>query len=68
MTGGSYFRATDNESLKAIYDEIDALEKHLIKTTTLDVDLPEKSMPFIVIGILFLSIEFLLRLLFKTVS
>ncbi len=68
MTGGSYFRATDNESLKAIYDEIDELEKHLIKTTTLDVDLPEKSMPFIVIGILFLSIEFLLRLLFKTVS
>jgi Ca-activated chloride channel family protein len=26
LTGGRYFRATDNQSLAAIYDEIDALE------------------------------------------
>ena len=26
MTGGKYFRATDNDKLKAIYDEIDLLE------------------------------------------
>ena len=27
MTGGQYFRATDTDSLKAIYDQIDKLEK-----------------------------------------
>ncbi len=27
LTGGQYFRATDTESLKAIYDQIDKLEK-----------------------------------------
>lgn len=27
QTGGSYFRATDNESLRQVYDEIDQLEK-----------------------------------------
>lgn len=27
MTGGKYFRATDNNKLKAIYEEIDQLEK-----------------------------------------
>jgi len=31
MTGGLYFRATDGESLKAIFDNIDKLEKSEIK-------------------------------------
>lgn len=31
MTGGRYFRATSNESLKSIYDEIDKLEKTKIE-------------------------------------
>ncbi len=31
MTGGKYFRATDRESLKKIYKEIDSLEKTQIK-------------------------------------
>lgn len=30
-TGGQYFRATDNNSLRAIYDEIDQLEKVKLK-------------------------------------
>lgn len=33
MTGGQYFRATDNESLKQIYSEIDQLEKSKISVT-----------------------------------
>ena len=32
MTGGQYFRATDTESLKQIYEQIDKLEKHEIET------------------------------------
>lgn len=31
MTGGKYFRATDNEKLKAIYDEINQLEKSKVE-------------------------------------
>ncbi len=33
MTGGKYFRATDNRKLKAIYKEIDQLEKTKIEVT-----------------------------------
>lgn len=33
MTGGKYFRATDNRKLKAIYDEIDQLERTKIEVT-----------------------------------
>lgn len=33
MTGGKYFRATDNEKLKAIYREIDKLERTKIEVT-----------------------------------
>ena len=31
-TGGKYFRATDNETLKSIYDEINQLEKNRIES------------------------------------
>ena len=31
MTGGKYFRATDNAKLKAIYDEINQLEKSRVE-------------------------------------
>ena len=33
MTGGKYFRATDNSKLKAIYQEIDKLERTKIEVT-----------------------------------
>lgn len=33
QTGGKYFRATDNRTLKTIYDEIDKLEKTKIEVT-----------------------------------
>ena len=33
MTGGKYFRATDNAKLKAIYDEINQLEKSKVEVT-----------------------------------
>lgn len=33
-TGGQYFRATDTDSLKTIYDEIDKLEKTKVETQT----------------------------------
>ena len=33
MTGGQYFRATDKAKLKAIYDEINQLEKSKVEVT-----------------------------------
>lgn len=34
-TGGQYFRATDNESLQQVYDEIDQLEKSRVMVSSL---------------------------------
>lgn len=68
LTGGKYFRATDNEKLKAIYEEIDTLEKHLITSAVSNAHYPEKSMPFILIGLAILLLEFLVSLFFKSIS
>ena len=57
-TGGKYFRATDNNKLKEVYKEINELEKAKIKTIEYDIDLPEKANVFIVLGLIFLLLEF----------
>lgn len=60
VTGGTYFRATDNKKLKEIYDEINKLEKteiEEIKYTTYD----EKYRPLILIALGLLLLEVLLR-------
>jgi len=60
MTGGKYFRATDNESLKKIYTEIDKMEKS--KITERDyTDRAEEFLPFAVIAGIFLLLELLLK-------
>lgn len=60
-TGGRYFRATDNETLKEIYSEIDLLEK-----TKLDVKQFNKKTEefffFAALAALFILAEILLRL------
>ncbi len=59
-TGGKYFRATDNESLQSIYDEIDTLEKTEIEEFKF-YNYEEKYRLFLLLagGLLFL--EFLLK-------
>jgi len=62
-TGGQYFRATDNEKLQAIYNEIDALEKtklQEIKFYTYD----EKFDVFILWALALFSLEVILRYTF----
>lgn len=56
-TGGKYYRATDNESLKNIYAEIDKLEKVKIDATNFS-KYTEHFQPFVLIaiGALFLSL------------
>lgn len=67
-TGGKYFRATDNQKLKAIYEEIDQMEKAKIETIEFEIDLPERSMPFIVFALGLIGLELLIRVVFKSLS
>ena len=66
MTGGQYYRATDEKSLEAIYAEIDRLEKTEMEITTFK-RYSEEFRTFLIIGILLLILEMLLRIsVFKT--
>jgi Ca-activated chloride channel family protein len=59
-TEGTYFRATDNESLKEIYAEIDTLEKTKIEEFKY-YNYQEKFRIFVLFGLGFLLLEFVLR-------
>ena len=59
-TQGKYFRATDNNSLKEIYDEIDALEKTKIEEFKY-YNYQEKFRLFVFLGLGFLVLEFILK-------
>lgn len=59
-TDGQYFRATDNKSLKAIYSEIDQLEKTKISVTEYSKK-DERYFPFAIAAIVLLLCEVLLR-------
>ncbi|SMD02982.1 vWA domain-containing protein [Pedobacter africanus] len=60
VTGGKYFRATNNEKLKQIYQQIDKLERAKIAVTQYHKK-TERFLPFALIAVLLLLIEFLLR-------
>jgi Ca-activated chloride channel family protein len=57
ITGGKYFRATNNETLRSIYEQIDKLEKAKIDVTQYHKK-TELFLPFALIGLLFLLLEF----------
>lgn len=59
-TGGRYFRAKDNRSLRNIYAEIDHLEKSKVQITSFH-RFAEKFYPFVLAALLFLFLEVLLR-------
>ena len=60
MTGGNYFRATDNESLLAIYKEIDQLEKSKIDIQEYSIK-NEKYHLFALLAVSLLLAEIVLR-------
>jgi len=62
-TGGKYFRATNNDALSQVYKEIDKLEKDKIETIEYELDLPERSMPFILFGLVCMGIIPIINLL-----
>lgn len=59
-TGGLYFRATDNQALKKVFEEIDTLEKSKIEIASVQ-RLSEEFLPFAILAALFLLAEVLLR-------
>jgi Ca-activated chloride channel homolog len=59
-TGGKYYRAKGNESLKEIYKEIDQLEKTKIDITS-NRRYAEKFFPFAFGAMLFLFLEQILK-------
>lgn len=66
-TNGAYFRATDNATLKNIYDEIDQLETSKIEELRF-YDYQELFYQWAFAGLLLLLLEFLLRrTLFKSI-
>ena len=59
-TGGEYFRATDNKSLKSIYEQIDRLEKSKIRVREYSKR-HENFMPFVYAALLCLLLDILIR-------
>ncbi len=67
MTGGKYFRATDNEKLKEIYKEIDRLEKTIFEEKNF-TNKSEHYLPFAIAAGLLLLLEFILKnTIFKSI-
>lgn len=60
LTGGRYFRAVDNESLREIYQEIDKLEKYLISVQNVSSK-QELFLPFALLALALTFIELILR-------
>ena len=60
VTGGKYFRATNNRKLKEIYKEIDALEKTEVEEFKF-YNYEEKFRPLVLLALGLLLFEFLLR-------
>lgn len=68
QTGGKYYRAENEQSLKSIFEEIDTLEKTLIQDKEFYVR-PDMFWPVVAFAAFFLMLEWVLRLLwFKSVT
>ncbi|MDD5129036.1 MAG: VWA domain-containing protein [Candidatus Omnitrophica bacterium] len=59
MTGGKYFRATDTESLRKIYKEIDTLEKTIIEEKGYS-EYNELFSSFLILSLVFLFLDIVL--------
>jgi len=59
LTGGEYFRATDNNSLEEIYDKIEEMEKTRMVEKNFDKEPPYNPLTFIIYGliIIFLALS-----------
>ena len=66
-TGGKYFRATDKQKLKAIYDEINQMEKSKVEITDLTI-YHEQWVPLLLLALALLLVEMLFaQIIFKRI-
>ena len=63
QTGGQYFRATDNQSLRKIYGQIDQMEKSKVQITTFH-HYTEKFYPFVFAALALLLLEVIFKFTF----
>lgn len=56
LTGGEYFRATDFDSLRKVYEKIDAMERTPVETERF-LRYEERFLPFLAAGLLLLILE-----------
>ena len=67
-TGGRYFRATSNEKLEQIYEEIDQLERSKIEINEF-TRIHEEFLPFVMLSLALLLLGFILKnTVFKTLT
>jgi Ca-activated chloride channel family protein len=59
-TGGKYFRATNNDKLKAVYEEIDKMEKTILNETIFE-NKADAFFPFLLVGVILLICNILIR-------
>jgi len=62
LTGGRYFRATNQQALEEIYAQIDVLEKTEIEVTTFK-RFSEEFRKFLLLAFIFLGLEWFLKYL-----
>lgn len=60
IANGKYFRATDNTSLKEIYDDINEMEKYHVSVNTV-TKRKELYLPFAILALALLGFELILR-------
>ncbi|MBQ8307332.1 MAG: aerotolerance regulator BatA, partial [Alistipes sp.] len=62
LTGGRYFRATNNEALRAIYEEINQLEKSKVEIFE-QTTYTEEFLPWVILAMILLLLEVILSTL-----
>ena len=60
LTGGQYFRATNEQALDSIYGRIDELEKSSVEVRRY-MDYTPRYLPFLLLGLLLLAVEWAVR-------
>lgn len=62
ITGGEYFRATDENSLRTIYQTIDEMEKTKVNVMEYRVEPPIKSYPFLLFASILMIIGYIISI------
>ncbi len=69
MTDGAYFRAKDNSSLEAVYEQIDQLEKTKLQVREYSRSHHENFMPFLLAAVFCLLLEIIIKhFVLRTIS